>query len=372
MFKNIIILIILILSFNTYGEGYKSIHSVASCDHQNYDINLLKANTIEIYQDYELTFVYPPNAQGPVLVDLGLFIIEITEINEVTNTFRVAGYIDLVWCDPRLAFASTKENDEKILLEEDAALKLEKIWWPDISFANEESPRKIENQILVIRKDGTIDYQEKFAATLEANYNLLSFPFDKQLLEIEIESFTWTGDFLNFHENEDILGFAENFKIPEWNIANVISLISIKQEIRDRAPFSEFLTYIEVERKPGFYVFKILIPLLLIITSSWSIFWIPMQELANRIHISLAVILSAVAYQFVISGSLPKIPEFTVMDSILIISFEFIVISVIESVAVYQLYRHQRFGFANFLDMVSRIMIPATYLSIILIIILIH
>lgn len=366
------IFIFLIINFSVIANTDNVIESVASCGQQHYLPSTVQANDKEIYQDYELTFVKSPNPNGPVVVDLGLFIIEVTEVNEISNTFRVEGYLDLIWCDPREAFDKDSMPDNKVFLEENANLKLEKIWWPELNFVNQASPREIDNQLLIIYHDGTIRYEERFDATLEANFNLLKFPFDSQLLEMEIESFTWTNRDLVFNENKDKIGFANNFKIPEWTVNNVNIFIGNKQEIRDREPFSEFSIYISISRESGFYLFKILLPLVLIIATSWSIFWLPYQELANRIHISLAVVLSVVAYQFVVSGNLPKIPYFTTMDNILIVSFEFIVLTIIQSIIVNKLYLNRNSGLALKLDIISRIVIPVLYLAIVSLILVFH
>ncbi len=195
-------------------------------------------------QGFELegpVFVTPPSADGPTLVDLGLFIIQITEINVVENTFRLTGFLDLVWCDPRKAFDPEKVGvKEEMFLEDAAALTLAEIWWPDIDFANEAAPREISNQELIIFSDGTLEYKEKFSAVLEARYDLRNFPFDEQTLEIEIESFAWNDEFLVFHQEEEKIGFGTGFEIPEWHTESVETSLESRREIRDRHHFPNF------------------------------------------------------------------------------------------------------------------------------------
>lgn len=168
------------------------INSAADCAQTNY--RQVEEPTSE--ETGETAFVEPPNPDGPVLVDLGLYIIEITAINIADNTFRMEGFLDLIWCDPRLAYAVTPTGrQEEIFLEEAALNKIQEIWWPDIEFVNEAGASEIENTELIILPDGTINYQHRFNAELENNYDLRQFPFDRQLLEIEIESFAWDTDY---------------------------------------------------------------------------------------------------------------------------------------------------------------------------------
>ena len=67
------------------------------------------------------------------------------------------------------------------------------MWWPEVTLVNEVHAREMENEELIIYADGTVEYEEKSHAQLEAHYNLRKFPFDRQVLEIEIESFAWTA-----------------------------------------------------------------------------------------------------------------------------------------------------------------------------------
>ena len=103
--------------------------------------------------------VKPPNIEfGPVLVDLGLFIDQITEINPVDNTFKIEGFLDLVWCDPRLRFSNDKAGyDEEVFLEMEAKKALNSIWWPNVTIVNEVGKREIENEELVINPDGRLN-----------------------------------------------------------------------------------------------------------------------------------------------------------------------------------------------------------------------
>jgi hypothetical protein len=115
------------------------ITSAAACDKISY-------RTPEIHRgeaEGEVIFTEPPNLDGPTLVDVGLFIEEIAEINEINDSFKIQGFFDLVWCDPRLAFDPTEQGvTEKIFLEEAAHAERGQIWWPDMG--NGELAAKID------------------------------------------------------------------------------------------------------------------------------------------------------------------------------------------------------------------------------------
>ena len=342
-------------------------HLEASCSNVTYGKSVneeslyvnTKTNSADIFGS-----VLSPNPAGPVIADLGLHIVELTKVDEVTNTFTIEGFMDLVWCDPRMAFEAEngEEHGGKILLKEKAQTLLDEIWWPAVTFANQVNARNIENQELVLLSDGTIEYKEKFSAELEAHYDLKEFPFDRQKLEIEIESFAWHDDELIFKMNEEKIGFSNDFEIAEWHIENVESKIESVKDLQDRATFSEFLMEIEVVRKYDYYLWKIIIPLILLVIISWSVFWMIGDKLVDRMSISMTGILTIVAYQFIISDILPRVSYFTFMDTFLSISFLIMLLSVFENIIVNNLDLVEESAKAQKLDMLSRIAFPLLYL----------
>jgi len=352
---------------NNSGEHDPTEHLEASCSNVSYGKSVkeefLYTNT-KINSTDILGSVVSPNPAGPVIADLGLHIVELTKVDEVTNTFTIEGFMDLVWCDPRMAFEAEngEEHGGKILLKEKAQTLLDEIWWPAVTFANQVNARNIENQELVLLSDGTIEYKEKFSAELEAHYDLKEFPFDRQKLEIEIESFAWHDDELIFKMNEEKIGFSNDFEIAEWHIENVESKIESVKDLQDRATFSEFLMEIEVVRKYDYYLWKIIIPLILLVIISWSVFWMIGDKLVDRMSISMTGILTIVAYQFIISDILPRVSYFTFMDTFLSISFLIMLLSVFENIIVNNLDLVEESAKAQKLDMLSRIAFPLLYL----------
>jgi hypothetical protein len=300
----------------------------------------------------------PPGA--PTFVAVGLFIAEVTEVNEVENTFTIEVFMDNVWCDrnrPREVRSREPVTGSEV---ED---RLEDGWNPSITFVDEiEAPTK-ENEELTLFPGGTVEYQQKVNVTLENRYDLRKFPFDRQKLRIELESFDWPATDLVLKRNADKVAFSERFEIPEWRAVGVGSEIRRKREARAREPFSELVVTLEVDRESGFYVWKILVPLVLLVGISWSVFWMSGETLAARIAISFTGILTVVAYQFVINEVLPKVTYFTLWDTILLLSFVLMALTVAVNVlqAVFRIKRRE--NLANEIDATARVAFPATYVA---------
>lgn len=343
---------------------HHALQSIAACTNVTYgSLN----NIIEQDVSPEIPhFVVPPNAEGPVLVDIGIFVKGFSDIDPVHNVFVVEGFIDMIWCDPREGFDPEELGwHEKIFLEDDAENELQLIWWPDITFPNESGSRDTENLELLIFEDGTVEYEERFAVTLEANFDLRLFPFDTQHLEIQVESLAWSEEYLIFHEEENMIGFSSEFQLPEWEWNPDVDLtthVESVQELRDQRPFSEFVVELTVHRRPDFYLLKVFLPMALIVALSWAVFWMDESDLGDRLSISFTGLLTVVAYQFILGDTLPHLSYLTFMDVLINYSFVMMALTVVENVLVHILrIEEHRIQVALRVDQSSRLLFPMIY-----------
>jgi hypothetical protein len=76
-----------------------------------------------------------------------------------------------------------------------------------------------------------------------------------------------------------------------------------------------------VERQSLFTVRLVIVPLLLIVVLSWSVFWMDQSSVGDRINVSFIGILTIVAYQFVLSEILPRISYLTWINGFLNVSY---------------------------------------------------
>src|SRR4030095_2387355 len=243
----------------------------------------------------------------------------------------------------RLAFEPAGTGSQaEIFLEDDAYQELNQIWWPNLDFVNSEEKASLENLVLLVHPDGTVEYRTKFSSHLASNFNLHSFPFDEQDLLVEIESFEWASDTMIFLQQEGVVGFSEEFHIPEWYVTDVSASIKSKKEIRDHSEFSELVAVIHVKRDSGMYVTKVMIPLGVIILITMVIFWMGLDSFEDRLGTSMTGLLTAVAYQFIASQNLPKHIYNTYLDSFVFLSFLVILFGIGESAIVQWLLKNEK------------------------------
>jgi hypothetical protein len=95
--------------------------------------------------------------------------------------------------------------------------------------------------------------------------------------------------------------------------------------VPDKTEYSRVTFGLKVKRNPEFYIWKILLPLLLIDIISWSVFWIDAKkDFGSQIGLGMTSLLTAIAYSFTISSSLPRVAYLTLIDYFILLSYIFI------------------------------------------------
>jgi hypothetical protein len=186
-----------------------------------------------------------------------------------------------------------------------------------------------------------ITYNSSGVYKIKNNFNLRAFPFDKQKLNIHLYNEKFTDDFrasVSSNTIQKALKFKNENNIQGWDIDNV----NLKYKFLQN-PFNNFDMHdgisleIEVSRKHGYYIFKIILPILLILSLCWSSVWLPPKEIQSRLTVTIVCLLSLIAYNFVIDADIPKLEYLTIMDFIILISYIYAAIPCLLAVISYNL-----------------------------------
>lgn len=305
-----------------------------------------------------------PNPEGePTEVLVELSINDILSINEREETFELDAYLYAEWEDPRLRFdAATFGSDHKVYRGEAAleALKTQ-IWWPELELVGGRGPRDRLHLSLLVWDDGVVEYEERFRAFIKQPYDLEEFPFDAHTIQLAVESFNYDIDEVTFTDPEESRYDLE-WETNDWEILDAQAVIELPDPDEEE-PFARALFEIDIERIPTFYLTKFILPLLLIVAISWAVFWMDFDtmHLADRLSVSFTSVLTIVAFDFVSSGNLPRLVYPTRLDTMLIVSYVFLALTVLENVVSHQLVRAGRMASSHRLDLTSRWLFPLAY-----------
>ena len=118
---------------------------------------------------------------------------------------------------------------------------------------------------------------------------------------------------------------------------------------------------IDVKRRSSFYIWKVFLPLMLMVFLSWAVFWIEASDLSNQIQVAVTTILTVIAFAFAISATMPRLPYLTYIDAFFLECYIYVLWrwSSDDGPRDPSLGSAPRFGLAD--SQVSRFAIPAAF-----------
>ena len=203
---------------------------------------------------------------------------------------------------------------------------------------------------------------EKGVGFFRQSFDFKNFPFDKQKLIIRIKS--GVGNYTQSNlDNPNINHGSLTFITPEpgvfinlkdflkpdvnklkaWKIPD--DGISIKSNILSEDRYDIFTQTTEfvdesvldieiiIKRNYAHYVWKIMLPVFLILCVAWYVLWIPTEKYEARLNTSIIALLALIAYNFVFQDDIPRLEYLTDMDWFILLSYIFCCIPVFLSIA---------------------------------------
>ena len=307
----------------------------------------------------------PPPSDGPVVVQASFHLQDVDGIDDEAEVFGFTGVLELAWRDSRQAFDPAQVGTaEKVFQGEYQVYEVHCAWYPQIVLVNESELFDTSAVLQRVKPDGSTTMSMKVNAVAEANLNLRRYPFDRQTVEARFEV-------LGFDNREIILQPLPAFiahdgspiRIPEW------TLTGVNVSVRDReAPNADGLSNssvlvlsMDVRRQSQFMMRLVIIPLVLIVVMSWSVFWMDRSSLGDRISISFVGILTAVAYQIVVGDILPQIAYITWIDAFLNFSFWLMCCTVVVNLVVGDADKQGNTARGDLVDQRCRWIFPIVY-----------
>jgi hypothetical protein len=281
----------------------------------------------------------PPYQGQPINIAVGLHIINIASIDEVTEQFEMDAYLFERWIDPRLAFTPSSPNDR----ERNYAVG--QIWIPQLEMINAASPRSRGDTSIRVAPDGTVNFAERSKVSLSSRFELRRFPFDKQALLIIIHPFLVDGPRIRFSLLDHATWTASEFEsyssLAQWKLQAVEPKVGTAPTYGGlEVPEARFA--ISVERRSSFYLWKVFLPLTLMVFLSWSVFWIEPHDLSNQIQVAVTTILTVIAFAFAISATMPRLPYLTYIDAFFLECYIYVFFAVVELMTVHVTHRNER------------------------------
>ena len=333
---------------------------------------------------------------------------EITDINSKTASFNLIFNTQVIWGDERFNesfFTVFKElmianpdyinpKEDSLFCDLDEALFTSKNYplpniYPEKFISNVKTDFEPKIRIRYFPREHCgeeyvcSEIEEKFGSvelerqhiregTIYSDMDLRRFPFDNQRLKItyKVRQDREAPIFLYQSVFDDKANSARSSHLndEEWFFGKFETGYDYYYEPEWGTELPQYFVALNIERKQAYYLFKIMLPIVFLLILSCSIFWISPTQLESRVTVSIVVLLSLIAYNFVIDADIPKLGYLTFLDNFVLVSYLFAGIPTIQTVISNNLVSRHDQTFAKKIDNFSKVLFPVLYLSTIVII----
>ncbi|MEM7364899.1 MAG: hypothetical protein AAF525_12820 [Pseudomonadota bacterium] len=296
----------------------------------------------------------PPRRAEGLAINTELVLVDLLAINDNERSFRADMLITELWKDPRIDLTSIRRN---VLLQcSDVA---ENLWRPDTNFLNALETNNTAVDPPRPTRDGQFVARQRIHGQFSAPLALHQFPFDTQILKLELVRPIGNDD-ISQTMDVAVRPNAE-FTVAGWRFLRARSDVEQLNAPGAGQQISHLIYSFEFERQPGFYLWRIVLPLTLIVAMSWSVFWIHSNQLGAQMEVSSAAVLTLIAFQMSFTDVLPAVSYLTRLDVFVLTSTVLVFLALAESVWTSWLARNEEVERAERIDRQSRYVFPAAF-----------
>ena len=221
---------------------------------------------------------------------------------------------------------------------------LEKIWYPEVYAKNIGSNLDIRKyNLLTITDNPDLNYNFLLSSNIDLEVknkeNFKSFPFDKINVEggLSFRNVQLTYDDIDQELHRSVIKEV----IKQWKVSN----LNLEPKLNFQPNEHELIYNLELKRNSNYYIWKIILPIFVIVLISLGNFWIKSKDIEAKLNLTVGSLLSLIAYNFVFGDDIPKLNYLTVLDYIILTSYFFAFLSTI--VTLILSFRFNKQGEAN-------------------------
>lgn len=296
----------------------------------------------------------------PTEVQVGIFVIDVDEVNSADQNFSASVYYIAQWQNPLLEHPGPGPK----------IASLTEVWNPRLTIVGQQMAWKSYPDAVEIKPDGTVTLRQKLWGRFSQPLKLQDFPFDRQVLSLHLAAAGMSEDDVKMTPYQFKSGgtstIAHEFSLPDFQVASFEATPTPYLPVSGEDGVAGYELKIEVIRLTMYYFLKVIVPLCLIVIMSWLPRWISLDQAGTNIGISTSAFLTLVAYMFAITMLLPKVSYVTRMDRFILLSTLMVFLGLLHTVADNFLLNRGYRQTAERLQFWSRIAYPAFLVGVLL------
>uniref|UniRef100_A0A671X2Y7 Gamma-aminobutyric acid type A receptor subunit beta2 n=1 Tax=Sparus aurata TaxID=8175 RepID=A0A671X2Y7_SPAAU len=302
-----------------------SAQSVRANDPSN--MSVVKETVDRLLKGYDIR-LRPDFGGAPVGVGMNIDIASIDMVSEVNMDYTLTMYFQQAWRDKRLSYSEIPLN---LTLDNRVA---DQLWVPDTYFLNDKKSFvhgvTVKNRMIRLHPDGTVLYGLRITTTAACMMDLRRYPLDEQNCTLEIESYGYTTDDIEFYwrGGDNAVTGVDKIELPQFSIVDH-KLIS-KNVVFSTGAYPRLSLSFKLKRNIGYFILQTYMPSILITILSWVSFWINYDASAARVALGITTVLTMTTINTHLRETLPKIPYVKAIDMYLMGCFVFVFMALLE------------------------------------------
>ncbi|XP_063321922.1 gamma-aminobutyric acid receptor subunit beta-3 isoform X1 [Pelmatolapia mariae] len=309
-------------------DGNKKLYAIYDTSvNEPGNMSFVKETVDKLLKGYDIR-LRPDFGGPPVAVGMSIDVASIDMVSEVNMDYTLTMYFQQYWRDKRLAYAGIPLN---LTLDNRVA---DQLWVPDTYFLNDKKSFvhgvTVKNRMIRLHPDGTVLYGLRITTTAACMMDLRRYPLDEQNCTLEIESYGYTTDDIEFYwkGGETAVTGVKRIELPQFSIVDY-KLVS-RNVVFSTGAYPRLSLSFKLKRNIGYFILQTYMPSILITILSWVSFWINYDASAARVALGITTVLTMTTINTHLRETLPKIPYVKAIDMYLMGCFVFVFLALLE------------------------------------------
>ncbi|XP_078024685.1 gamma-aminobutyric acid receptor subunit beta-3 isoform X3 [Epinephelus lanceolatus] len=309
-------------------DGNKKLYAIYDTSvNEPGNMSYVKETVDKLLKGYDIR-LRPDFGGAPVAVGMSIDVASIDMVSEVNMDYTLTMYFQQYWRDKRLAYAGIPLN---LTLDNRVA---DQLWVPDTYFLNDKKSFvhgvTVKNRMIRLHPDGTVLYGLRITTTAACMMDLRRYPLDEQNCTLEIESYGYTTDDIEFYwkGGDTAVTGVTRIELPQFSIVDY-KLVS-RNVVFSTGAYPRLSLSFKLKRNIGYFILQTYMPSILITILSWVSFWINYDASAARVALGITTVLTMTTINTHLRETLPKIPYVKAIDMYLMGCFVFVFLALLE------------------------------------------
>ena len=288
-------------------------------------------------------------AAKPVVLNVTIHLLDLRQVNDAEQTAFVDFALWVSWRDESLASPGAPVR----------FFRTNQIWVPNLQVINSLTLTNRRVDVVEVDEDGNAHYRRRLVGTVSVPRDLSDFPIDEHTMRITVVAVGMSRD-VEIVIDERLTGQSETFSIPEWDVGLGEAVLSEFVAAGESFPMVSY--ELEIDRKIGYYIWKVIIPLAMVVMMSWAVFWLDPKQAGPQIGIAATSILTLIAYRFTLGFLVPRLSYLTRLDFFITGASLLVFAALLEALTTVSL-TERRPTLARRIDVTSRWLFPALFVA---------